>query len=99
MRLAGTDFFQCHPDCTDNAFVQRLLRIMGEDAPGEGEAQISGVGLRCVPAVNADEMLRLEFVSCFLQCFACHRSPLILRCVEDYLAGKRYPLELLTHYD
>ena len=28
-----------------------------------------------------------------------HRSPLILRCVEDYLAGKRYPLELITHYD
>ncbi len=28
-----------------------------------------------------------------------HRSPLILRCVEDYLAGKRYPLELLVHYD
>jgi 8-oxo-dGTP pyrophosphatase MutT (NUDIX family) len=28
-----------------------------------------------------------------------HRSPLILRCVEDSLAGKRYPLEILTHYD
>ena len=28
-----------------------------------------------------------------------HRSPLILRCVEDYLAGKCYPLELITHYD
>ncbi len=28
-----------------------------------------------------------------------HRSPLILRCVEDHLAGKRYPLELLVHYD
>jgi ADP-ribose pyrophosphatase YjhB (NUDIX family) len=28
-----------------------------------------------------------------------HRSPLILRCTEDYLAGKRYPLELITHYD
>ena len=28
-----------------------------------------------------------------------HRSPLILRCVEDYLAGKRYPLELVVHYD
>lgn len=28
-----------------------------------------------------------------------HRSPLILRCVEDYMAGKRYPLEILTHYD
>jgi len=22
-----------------------------------------------------------------------HRSPLVLRCVEDYLAGKRYPLD------
>ena len=28
-----------------------------------------------------------------------HRSPLILQCVEDYLAGKRYPLEILTNYD
>ena len=28
-----------------------------------------------------------------------HRSPLVSRCVEDYLAGKRYPLELLNHYD
>jgi 8-oxo-dGTP pyrophosphatase MutT (NUDIX family) len=24
-----------------------------------------------------------------------HRSPLLLQCVEDYLAGKRYPLELV----
>lgn len=27
-----------------------------------------------------------------------HRSPLVLRCVEDYLAGKRYALDLLTHF-
>jgi len=27
-----------------------------------------------------------------------HRSPLVMKCVEDYLAGRRYPLELLyTH--
>jgi 8-oxo-dGTP pyrophosphatase MutT (NUDIX family) len=26
-----------------------------------------------------------------------HRSPLVARCVDDYLAGGRYPLELLTH--
>lgn len=25
-----------------------------------------------------------------------HRSPLVLRCLEDHLAGRRYPLELLT---
>lgn len=28
-----------------------------------------------------------------------HRSPLILRCVDDLRAGKRYPLELLVHYE
>ena len=27
-----------------------------------------------------------------------HRSPLVWRCVEDYLAGVRFPLELITHY-
>lgn len=27
-----------------------------------------------------------------------HRSPLVVRCVEDYLAGKRYPLDLVTHF-
>jgi 8-oxo-dGTP pyrophosphatase MutT (NUDIX family) len=26
-----------------------------------------------------------------------HRSPLVARCVDDYLAGARYPLELVTH--
>ncbi len=28
-----------------------------------------------------------------------HRSPLVMKCIEDYLAGKRYSLEILTHYD
>ena len=28
-----------------------------------------------------------------------HRSPLILRCVDDYLDNKRYPLDLLVHYE
>jgi hypothetical protein len=26
-----------------------------------------------------------------------HRSPLVMRCVEDYLAGRRYPLDLVSH--
>lgn len=29
-------------------------------------------------------------------CEAKHRSPLVLQCVEDYLAGKRNPLSLLS---
>jgi len=32
-------------------------------------------------------------------CQAHHRSPLVLRCVEDYLAGRRYPLDILAHYE
>ncbi len=27
-----------------------------------------------------------------------HRSPLVVRCIEDFLAGRRYPLELLYHH-
>jgi 8-oxo-dGTP pyrophosphatase MutT (NUDIX family) len=27
-----------------------------------------------------------------------HRSPLVMACVEDCLAGRRYPLELLRHF-
>ena len=27
-----------------------------------------------------------------------HRSPMVMRCIDDYLAGRRCSLELLTHY-
>lgn len=27
-----------------------------------------------------------------------HRSPLVMRCIEDHASGKRYPLELLSYY-
>ena len=29
-------------------------------------------------------------------CVKLHRSPLLLRCMEDYLAGRRYPLGMVT---
>jgi 8-oxo-dGTP pyrophosphatase MutT (NUDIX family) len=28
-----------------------------------------------------------------------HRSPLVMQCIEDHLAGKRYPLDILRHCD
>lgn len=31
-------------------------------------------------------------------CAERHRSPLVLQCVRDWLAGQRYPLELIRHY-
>jgi 8-oxo-dGTP pyrophosphatase MutT (NUDIX family) len=27
-----------------------------------------------------------------------HRSPLVQRCIQDYLAGRRFPLDVLVHY-
>jgi len=27
-----------------------------------------------------------------------HRSPLVMQCVADYLAGRRFPLDLIRHY-
>ncbi|MEF3193213.1 MAG: NUDIX hydrolase [Halothiobacillaceae bacterium] len=27
-----------------------------------------------------------------------HRSPLVMACIEDHLAGKRYPLDLIRHF-
>ncbi len=27
-----------------------------------------------------------------------HRSPLILRCIEDWQAGRRFPLDLIAHF-
>lgn len=44
--------------------------------------------------VRAVWMTREEIVACAER----HRSPLILRCVDDYLAGQRAPLGLLRHY-
>jgi 8-oxo-dGTP pyrophosphatase MutT (NUDIX family) len=28
-----------------------------------------------------------------------HRSPLVMQCVRDYLAGRRFGLDLITHYE
>lgn len=33
-----------------------------------------------------------------LACRAHHRSPLVMQCVEDWLAGRRFPLDLVRHY-
>jgi ADP-ribose pyrophosphatase YjhB (NUDIX family) len=31
-------------------------------------------------------------------CHARHRTPLVMQCVDDSLAGKHYPLQLITHH-
>lgn len=32
-------------------------------------------------------------------CVGRHRSPLVMRCVDDYRTGHRFPLDVLVHYD
>ena len=31
-------------------------------------------------------------------CVARHRSPLVLQCIHDYLAGRRFPLDIIRHH-
>jgi 8-oxo-dGTP pyrophosphatase MutT (NUDIX family) len=32
-------------------------------------------------------------------CGALHRTPLVMQCVDDCLAGRQYPLQLITQFD
>jgi len=50
-----------------------------------------------VPVLDADIIRSLWMTAAELkQCLASHRSPMVLKSTEDYLAGIRYPLELIT---
>jgi phosphatase NudJ len=56
---------------------------LGEHVPG----QALDVGIVRTVWLTADEIRASTDM---------HRSPLLLRCLEDYLAGRRYPLDLVT---
>ena len=64
------------------------LGLEGGDATLAGRALDAGI-------VRAVWLTRDEIVACRER----HRSPLVLQCVDDYLAGRRMPLALLRHYD
>ena len=51
------------------------------------EGQALDVGIVRTVWLTADEIRASS---------AHHRSPLLLRCMEDYLAGRRYPLDMVT---
>jgi ADP-ribose pyrophosphatase YjhB (NUDIX family) len=79
--------YRWHSDSSDTTYLRFAYsgRILAHHA---GQALDKGI-------VRAFWMTPEEIRASFSH----HRSPLILQCVEDYLAGKRYPLELVTHYD
>lgn len=59
------------------------------EVPGEALPQALDSGIVAARWLNLEE-IRAEA--------ARHRSPLVLRCCEDWLAGRRHPLDLLAHF-
>ena len=59
-------------------------RIVGHDAERQLDDGIVAARWLTLPEIRA---LQTQ-----------HRSPMIMRCIEDCLAGKRYSLGLMTHY-
>jgi 8-oxo-dGTP pyrophosphatase MutT (NUDIX family) len=76
-----------HPDKDDKTYLR--FAFAGELRGFEPERPLDE-GIVAARWLTLDEVKATQ---------ARHRSPLILRCIDDMLAGKRYPLDLLVHYD
>ncbi len=60
---------------------------------GETGERVAGQALD-TGIVRTVWLTREEIIACRDR----HRSPLVLQCVDDYLSGRRLPLELIRHY-
>jgi ADP-ribose pyrophosphatase YjhB (NUDIX family) len=76
-----------HPDKDDKTYLR--FAFAGELRGFEAGRELDE-GIVAAHWLTLDEIRAMQ---------SRHRSPLILRCIEDMLAGKRYPLDLLVHYD
>ncbi|MFM2408725.1 MAG: hypothetical protein RL358_1467 [Pseudomonadota bacterium] len=82
-----TGIYRWHADESDTTYLR--FAFAGE-LTGFAENRALDTGIIRALWLSLDEVRA---------CQASHRSPLVLRCIEDYLAGHRYPLELITHYE
>lgn len=88
-RFRPTDLvgvYRWHYAAKDVTFVR--FTFVGE-VLGEEPGRALDPGIRRVLWLTPDEIRALA---------PRHRSPLVMACVEDYLAGHRYPLEVLKHH-
>lgn len=69
--------------------ITYLRFAFGGRVSGEESGRKLDAGIVRALWMTRDELLAVR---------ARHRSPLILDCVDDWLAGARYPLELIRHY-
>jgi 8-oxo-dGTP pyrophosphatase MutT (NUDIX family) len=79
--------YRWHSAASDTTYLR--FAFTGEIAGHEADRPLDAGILQAV-WLTPDEIRTTQ---------AQHRSPLILRCMEDYLDNKRYPLDLLVHYD
>ena len=79
--------YRWHSAASDTTYLR--FAFTGEIAGHEADRPLDAGILQAV-WLTPDEIRTTQ---------AQHRSPLILRCMEDYLDKKRYPLDLLVHYD
>ena len=78
--------YQYHSDADDVTYIR--FAFTGEIAgPHAGRALDAGI-IRAVWLTPQE--IRREA--------ARHRSPLVMRCIDDFLAGRRYPLDVLYHH-
>jgi 8-oxo-dGTP pyrophosphatase MutT (NUDIX family) len=92
--------FDFSPDCLIGVYMSRYLSArMNEDVTYLRFAFSGALGAEHDQPLDHG-ILRTVWMSLeeIVACKDTHRSPLVLQCVEDYLAGKRSPLSLLhTH--
>lgn len=69
--------------------ITYLRFAFGGDATAVAEVRALDVGIVRALWLSADELRA---------CVARHRSPLVMQCVEDWLVGRRFDLDLVRHY-
>jgi 8-oxo-dGTP pyrophosphatase MutT (NUDIX family) len=80
-----TGIYRWHHAPSNNSFLR--FAFCGDVGEAEAGRKLDGEIIRAL-WLSPDE-IRAQLPR--------HRSPLVMRCIDDYLAGRRYPLELLTH--
>lgn len=87
------------PECLIGTYLSRFQRpATGDDVTYVRFAFGGSVGAPDVSRRLDDGIVRTLWLTLpeLRDSVARHRSPLVLRCVEDFIAGRRYPLEAIT---
>lgn len=91
------------PTAMVGVYLSRFERaVPGQDAPEDItylRFAFCGTLGAAVPGQALDEgIVRTVWLTAdeIRACVPRHRSPLLLTCLEDYLAGRRYPLDMIT---